>query len=222
MSRNFLKRSFKNTLAIVGVGKPASLPKNDNFILKERDVTDRDPEVKIMVKEKSEVRNNHKTVIYFGDSIARRSPIDFADDMDDDSLKKCSFSSETVTTDSSVSNQGESKSTDLPPFVDSVVNGVINIKIEGNFNKANELVRKLSMKGSRDIQKPKDYDNFDWGFVQEWRNNRYDLQEFNSSTEHTHYLVNLIRDLIILIISWISYINLYFLPIDWICVKSNS
>lgn len=178
VSRNFLKRSFKNTLAIVGVGKTSfakdALVKNDNFILKEKD-SDSVPEVKIMLKKQSsEVRNNHKTVIYFGDSIARRaSPavVDHQqDDMDDDSLKKYDFSSETVTTDSSVSTRGESR--DLPPFIDSVVDGVINIKIEGNFQKANELVRKLSMKGNRDDQKPKDYDSFDWGFVQEWRNNR--------------------------------------------------
>lgn len=178
MSRNFLKRSFKNTLAIVGVGRTSSakdaLVKNDNFILKEKQKdSSPTPEVKIMLKkEPSEVRNNHKTVIYFGDSIARRaSPDHQKDDMDDDSLKKYDFSSETVTTDSSVSNQGESR--DLPPFIDSVVDGVINIKIEGNFQKANELVRKLSMKGNRENQKPKDYDNFDWGFVQEWRNNRW-------------------------------------------------
>lgn len=179
MSRNFLKRSFKNTLAIVGVGSKTSkdaLAKNDNFILKEKDDGgDSVPEVKIMLnRQPSEVRNNHKTVIYFGDSIARRagSPLT---DMDDDSLKKYDFSSETVTTDSSVSNRGESshRGRDLPPFIDSVVDGVINIKIEGNFKKANELVRKLSMKGNnQDNQKQKDNDNFDWGFVQEWRKNR--------------------------------------------------
>lgn len=185
VSRNFLKRSFKNTLAIVGVGRTSfakeALMKNDNFILKEKQQqqeqdSDCVPEVKIMLnKDSSEVRNNHKTVIYFGDSIARKAspaPADLQeDDMDDDSLKKYEFSSETVTTDSSVSNHGESR--DLPSFVDSVVDGVINIKIEGNFQKANELVRKLSMKGNRDNIKPKDYDHFDWGFVQEWRNNRW-------------------------------------------------
>lgn len=59
----------------------------------------------------------------------------------------------------------------LPEFVDSIVDGVINIKIEDNFEHASNLVRAIA-----DVDKTVDEEfyvsndeSFDWSFVQDWR-----------------------------------------------------
>lgn len=59
----------------------------------------------------------------------------------------------------------------LPNFIESVVNGVINIKIEENFEEASRIVKEVA---DKPIELPNLDDNFtgeafDWSFVQEWR-----------------------------------------------------
>lgn len=59
----------------------------------------------------------------------------------------------------------------LPNFIESVVNGVINIKIEENFVEASRIVKEVA---DAPIELP-NFDDcftgeaFDWSFVQEWR-----------------------------------------------------
>lgn len=52
----------------------------------------------------------------------------------------------------------------LPSFIESVVNGVVNVKVENNFEHASKLVNCISM-ALGDCSD----DYFDWSFVQEWR-----------------------------------------------------
>lgn len=66
--------------------------------------------------------------------------------------------------------------TTLPPFIESVVNGVINIRIEDNYEVASQIVRSLherAASGGTDIELSDEddvyEDDFDWSFVQEWR-----------------------------------------------------
>lgn len=55
----------------------------------------------------------------------------------------------------------------LPSFIESVVNGVVNIKVENNFEHASKLVKCIS---NEPIAKGDGNDDFfDWSFVQEWR-----------------------------------------------------
>lgn len=58
----------------------------------------------------------------------------------------------------------------LPSFIESVVNGVVNVKVENNFERASKLVNIIS-KGpiiiGNDSNENEEY--FDWSFVQEWR-----------------------------------------------------
>lgn len=58
----------------------------------------------------------------------------------------------------------------LPSYIESVVNGVINVKVENNFQHASELVNSIS-KGPIVIGSDgnENEDHFDWSFVQEWR-----------------------------------------------------
>ena len=74
------------------------------------------------------------------------------------------------------------KNDELPPYIESVENGVINIKIEGNYQRASALVEKISKPTQAVVGKPKDITDdegsedgdvtnepCDWSFVQEWR-----------------------------------------------------
>lgn len=77
-------------------------------------------------------------------------------------------------------SEQEKRSVDLPDFVESVSNdGVINIKIDGSYNVAKELVESVAMgtssvcKASNDVGDVEiqnhEPQSFDWSFVQEWR-----------------------------------------------------
>lgn len=58
----------------------------------------------------------------------------------------------------------------LPSFIESVVNGVVNVKVENNFEHASKLVNSISKASiviGGDGKEIEDY--FDWSFVQEWR-----------------------------------------------------
>lgn len=56
----------------------------------------------------------------------------------------------------------------LPSFIESVVNGVVNVKVENNFKHASELVKCIS-NGVTAIGSDGNDDYFDWSFVQDWR-----------------------------------------------------
>lgn len=71
----------------------------------------------------------------------------------------------------------------LPSFVESVVNGVINIKIDGSYNVATKLVESFGRDGNDNMSEYADNGSdtfldvggeinnvyFDWSFVQDWR-----------------------------------------------------
>ncbi|XP_055854644.1 ankyrin repeat and BTB/POZ domain-containing protein 2 isoform X2 [Episyrphus balteatus] len=97
-------------------------------------------------------------------------------------------------------------STELPSFIESIHNGVINIRIHGNYKTANDLVATLSTRqrnnnnnnstssntNSWDIRSQSE-DSFDWSFVQEWRSRpsgstRVDILPFNSSSQSNSQL----------------------------------
>lgn len=66
------------------------------------------------------------------------------------------------------------ESASLPSFVESVINGVINIRIEDNYEVASKIVQSVHEKGSNNRLEffeddDLDEDDFDWSFVQEWR-----------------------------------------------------
>lgn len=61
----------------------------------------------------------------------------------------------------------------LPSFIESIKNGVINIRIEGNYEKANQIVKTVSTKNDYNWEIESQNDSFDWSFVQEWRKLRY-------------------------------------------------
>lgn len=56
----------------------------------------------------------------------------------------------------------------LPSFIESVVNGVVNVKVENNFEHASKLVKCIS-NGATAIGTDVTDDYFDWSFVQDWR-----------------------------------------------------
>ena len=63
----------------------------------------------------------------------------------------------------------KSQDKSLPSFVDSVINGVINIKIEGSYKVASEIVQAVHSKDDFDDCDQDFGDLFDWSFVQDWR-----------------------------------------------------
>lgn len=141
---------------------------------------------------------NHKVVIYFGDSLAYRGKHYSLDSTKaEEGLLDKQTTTLTLTppaaTPSQYINQLPNESIDiinpmnnsdeLPPYIESVQNGVINIKIEGNYQCASALVDKISKPTQAVVGKPKDIcdddeasddgdatsEACDWSFVQEWR-----------------------------------------------------
>lgn len=86
---------------------------------------------------------------------------------------------------SNAENGNGNRTTDLPSFVESVVNGVINIKIDGSYDAATRLVQSIENADTDDgdtfdtIDDRDDFSfdiggemsniYFDWSFVQDWR-----------------------------------------------------
>lgn len=64
----------------------------------------------------------------------------------------------------------DKKRVDLPSYVESVVNGVINIKIEGNYKNATNLIDLIKSDKIKSISSSHNDDFTDWSFVQKWRN----------------------------------------------------
>lgn len=79
------------------------------------------------------------------------------------------------------------RSADLPDFVESVTDGVINIKIDGSFSAAKQLVESVAMGGENKSKSAANVDSaneplsFDWSFVQEWRSRYLDSHSFARS-----------------------------------------
>lgn len=67
----------------------------------------------------------------------------------------------------------------LPEFVDSIVDGVINIKIEDNFERASNLVKAIAAvdKTVEEEFYVSNDESFDWSFVQDWRSRYYISQK---------------------------------------------
>lgn len=105
---------------------------------------------------------NHKVVIYFGDSIHRgqQSPLPSPKDhlhsqlLQEMSQKLKASEEERAAAKTDAKVEAESTSTtaavelqtddELPPYIESVQNGVINIRIEGNYRRASALVETVA------------------------------------------------------------------------------
>ncbi|XP_054084439.1 ankyrin repeat and BTB/POZ domain-containing protein 2 isoform X1 [Zeugodacus cucurbitae] len=137
---------------------------------------------------------NHKVVIYFGDSIANRGKhnvgetakdvVQAAQLLDDTALDELAPKQRSA--DGLGPKSRGDGDDDLPSYIESVQNGVINIKIEGNYQRASALVEtvakptfatvhvcteaeQLGGGGVEDNASQQSCDSCDWSFVQEWR-----------------------------------------------------
>lgn len=79
----------------------------------------------------------------------------------------------------------------LPEFVDSIVDGVINIKIEDNFERASSLVRAISAvdKTVEEEFYISNVESFDWSFVQDWRSRYFISPNLAQYTEYSNPLI---------------------------------
>ncbi|XP_059218755.1 ankyrin repeat and BTB/POZ domain-containing protein 2 isoform X4 [Stomoxys calcitrans] len=130
---------------------------------------------------------NHKVVIYFGDSLAHRSKTNTADEAAVSLTPVVQYNTADLVAQTP-QNEITSMDDELPPYIESVQNGVINIKIEGNYLQATALVDRVSKPSQAVVGKPKDKDDNtgdglransdideeavgvgDWSFVQGWR-----------------------------------------------------
>ncbi|KAI8037745.1 hypothetical protein M5D96_009245 [Drosophila gunungcola] len=161
---------------------------------------------------------NHKVVIYFGDSISRgqQSPLPSPKELHSQLLQEMSQKLKTSgelegrPTEATIAEQPETGTgtetetqttppadDELPPYIESVQNGVINIRIEGNYRRASALVETVAKPtlavvgpsksdaaaGDNDNddanedddsdddpgQDEAETDSCDWSYVQEWR-----------------------------------------------------
>ncbi|KRF97618.1 uncharacterized protein Dwil_GK27830 [Drosophila willistoni] len=100
---------------------------------------------------------NHKVVIYFGDSINRQqpSPKDLHSQLLQEMSQKLKVQDPGDPVKATLNLAGEQVGNDhqllvvaaadeLPPYIESVQNGVINIKIEGNYRRASALVETVA------------------------------------------------------------------------------
>lgn len=182
-------------------------------ITKSRSCSDvwRRPELVIHQQKDTPVRKldqQHKVVIYFGDSLSSKQQLQQAAESFNDQVKdnhtagcdevinqlqnvvieKNRGSSEfskpasvatttegrddsiVVETNTAPREKGSNKM-ELPSFVDSIENNIINVKIEGSFRCALDIVNSVINADepvSIGLQSHSD-NSFDWSFVQEWR-----------------------------------------------------
>lgn len=179
---------------------------------------------------------NHKVVIYFGDSIHRggqQSPLPSPKELHSQLLQemsqklKASVAEEGLTGVEKVkkvqqmAGQPETSppaNDELPPYIESVQNGVINIRIEGNYRRASALVETVAKPtlavvaptksecdcdaalgdnddGNADDdsddpgQDEAETDSCDWSYVQEWRRAAKRYSELFESRAITYFLV---------------------------------
>ncbi|XP_039149916.1 ankyrin repeat and BTB/POZ domain-containing protein 2 isoform X1 [Drosophila simulans] len=159
---------------------------------------------------------NHKVVIYFGDSIHRggqQSPLPSPKELHSQLLQEMSQKLKTSVAEEGQPGVEKAKKVqqvvgqpetnppandELPPYIESVQNGVINIRIEGNYRRASALVETVAKPtlavvgpaksecdcdaavgdnddGNADDdsddpgQDEAETDSCDWSYVQEWR-----------------------------------------------------
>ncbi|XP_033157417.1 ankyrin repeat and BTB/POZ domain-containing protein 2 isoform X1 [Drosophila mauritiana] len=159
---------------------------------------------------------NHKVVIYFGDSIHRggqQSPLPSPKELHSQLLQEMSQKLKTSVAEEGPPGVEKAKKVqqvvgqpetnppandELPPYIESVQNGVINIRIEGNYRRASALVETVAKPtlavvgptksecdcdaavgdnddGNADDdsddpgQDEAETDSCDWSYVQEWR-----------------------------------------------------
>lgn len=112
---------------------------------------------------------NHKVVIYFGDSLAYRAKSGGTDEAmtpaptTPDPLQLNTADLIPQIQNEITSMNGDDDDAELPPYIESVQNGVINIKIEGNYQQATALVDKVSKPSQALVGKPKDREDMTVG-----------------------------------------------------------
>ncbi|XP_012159934.1 ankyrin repeat and BTB/POZ domain-containing protein 2 isoform X1 [Ceratitis capitata] len=120
---------------------------------------------------------NHKVVIYFGDSIANRGKHNIGETAKD-VVQAAQLLDDTARAEDSTECLPPIGDEDLPSYIESIQNGVINIKIEGNYQRASALVETVAKPTRATVQllgdaeesvSQQSCDSCDWSFVQEWR-----------------------------------------------------
>ncbi|CAD7081360.1 unnamed protein product [Hermetia illucens] len=167
---------------------------NENFILKRRQEP---PPYGDVVHEAT----GHKVIIYFGDSIGSRKVNDKGNQLLVQQKKDYFHAKrlcDEIESQGSQTNEIRNESDigadfqqdlkpvteELPSFIESVKDGVINIRIEGTYEHAKSLVKSLADKESVYSDIESQNESFDWSFVQEWRarpsgNQRNDIPPFS-------------------------------------------
>lgn len=152
---------------------------NENFILKRRQEP---PPYGDVVQEAT----GHKVIIYFGDSIGSRKVNDKGNQLLVQQKKDYFHAKrlcDEIESQGSQTNEIRNESDigadfqqdlkpvteELPSFIESVKDGVINIRIEGTYEHAKSLVKSLADKESVYSDIESQNESFDWSFVQEWR-----------------------------------------------------
>uniref|UniRef100_A0A1B0C6N6 BTB domain-containing protein n=1 Tax=Glossina palpalis gambiensis TaxID=67801 RepID=A0A1B0C6N6_9MUSC len=109
------------------------------------------------IKPPVSLNSNHKVVIYFGDSLILRGKSNIIKSSiknEADAATVAPFNSNKLqNVSTSVLKQ---QADELPSFIESVQNGVINIKIEGNYQTASALVAKVAKPTQAVVGKPRD------------------------------------------------------------------
>lgn len=109
------------------------------------------------IKPPVSLKPNHKVVIYFGDSLILRGKSNVIKSSIKDEADAATVapfnSSQLQNVSTSVKKQ---QPDELPSFIESVQNGVINIKIEGNYQTASALVAKVAKPTQAVVGKPRD------------------------------------------------------------------
>ncbi|KAH8373506.1 hypothetical protein KR009_011716 [Drosophila setifemur] len=207
--KNFQPQSLRNSEMCQQLQKPQHLPATHPPQTPSPTPIDGLPEwVEAGVDTSRERKPNHKVVIYFGDSIHRgnqQSPLQSPkDQLQSQLLQEMYHKLNTSEERNKKFKAEEAESTtvpaielraddELPPYIESVQNGVINIRIEGNYRRASALVETVAKptvavvgpnKGDNDNDDDDDddyensdnpgqdgaeTDSCDWSYVQEWR-----------------------------------------------------
>lgn len=131
-------------------------------------------------------KDQHKVIIYFGDSLSSKQQLEEAERLHKQrqNQQNANLSTYNVSKATSIANSPndteslqndhvQSSLSNLPSFVESVEGNVINIRVEGSFSRALDIVRSVkdatTKDGIVDNQMDDNNDGFDWSFVQKWR-----------------------------------------------------
>lgn len=127
-----------------------------------------------------EQQPKHKVIIYFGDSLSSKQQLAQADrihQLNQANESKTVPIIESQIVESVVGKETVMQREDLPDFVESVVGTTINVRIEGSFARAMDIVNAVRDdigRGQRrmvddDMDQRYESNDFDWSFVQNWR-----------------------------------------------------